>query len=170
MPRPISKTGLIEQGEGNYQELLKLINALSDKQLHAKFPDNYLNRNIRDVLTHLHHWHLMFLSWYQEGMAGAKPEMPAKGYSWKTTSELNQVIWSKYQHTSLKESRQLLNQSHKNVMGLIQKHSNEEIFTKKRYPWTGSTSLGSYLISATSSHYLWAYHLIKKCTINRIKK
>ena len=34
---------------------------------------------------------------------------------------------------------------------------------KKKYKWTGSTSLGAYLVSATSSHYDWAYKLIKKC-------
>jgi hypothetical protein len=41
-------------------------------------------------------------------------------------------------------------------MDLIQKHSDEELFTKKRYAWTGTTSLGAYMISATSSHYDWA--------------
>ena len=38
----------------------------------------------------------------------------------------------------------------------------EELFTKKKYHWTGSTSLGSYLVSATSSHYDWALKLIRK--------
>ncbi|MEL6140134.1 MAG: ClbS/DfsB family four-helix bundle protein, partial [Bacteroidota bacterium] len=31
------------------------------------------------------------------------------------------------------------------------------------YAWTGTTSLGAYLISSTSSHYDWAYKLIKRC-------
>ena len=39
----------------------------------------------------------------------------------------------------------------------------DELFEKKRYKWTGSTSLGAYLVSATSSHYDWAFKLIKKC-------
>ncbi|HOP45228.1 MAG TPA: ClbS/DfsB family four-helix bundle protein, partial [Flavobacteriales bacterium] len=38
----------------------------------------------------------------------------------------------------------------------------EELFEKKRYRWTGSTSLGAYLVSATSSHYDWALKLIQK--------
>jgi hypothetical protein len=48
------------------------------------------------------------------------------------------------------------------VMGIIEKHSDHELFTKKLYKWTGSTSLGSYLVSNTSSHYTWAYDLIRK--------
>lgn len=30
-----------------------------------------------------------------------------------------------------------------------------ELFTKRLYSWTGSTSLGAYLVSSTSSHYDW---------------
>ncbi|MFC1239685.1 ClbS/DfsB family four-helix bundle protein [Treponema vincentii] len=40
--------------------------------------------------------------------------------------------------------------------------SNEELFTKKVFDWTGTTSLGSYCVSATSSHYDWATKDIKK--------
>jgi hypothetical protein len=46
-------------------------------------------------------------------------------------------------------------------MGIIEKHTDEELFTKKKYAWTGTTSLGSYLISATSSHYDWGLKTIK---------
>lgn len=52
--------------------------------------------------------------------------------------------------------------SFEKVFPIIEKHTDEELFTKKKYKWTGSTSLGSYLISATSSHYDWALKLMKK--------
>ena len=41
-------------------------------------------------------------------------------------------------------------------MTLIGKFTNEELFTKAHFPWTGTTSLDSYCVSATSSHYEWA--------------
>jgi hypothetical protein len=41
-------------------------------------------------------------------------------------------------------------------MELAAGHTDAELFTKRRYVWTGSTSLGAYLVSATSSHYAWA--------------
>jgi hypothetical protein len=47
-------------------------------------------------------------------------------------------------------------------MKIIQKHSDKELFTKKLYIWTGSTSMGSYFVSATSSHYDWLVKKLKK--------
>jgi hypothetical protein len=47
------------------------------------------------------------------------------------------------------------------MIELIGKHTDEELFTKKRYGWTGSTSLGAYLVSATSSHYDWALKTLR---------
>ncbi|OJJ16787.1 hypothetical protein BKI52_33315 [marine bacterium AO1-C] len=164
MPRPKTKTELEELSQKNYDRLINFIDTFSPEKQQQTFPDGYLNRNIRDVLGHLHHWHLMMISWYEVGMQGQKPPMPAEGYTWKTTSDLNKVIQQKYAATPLTEIRQLFAASHTRVLQLIAQHSNEELFEKKRYHWTGSTSLGAYLISATSSHYDWAFKLIKKCT------
>lgn len=99
-------------------------------------------------------------------MAGTKPTMPEEGYTWKTIPELNRKIWEEYSNTSLNKIRQSLDKSNDEVTKLIRKHSDEELFEKKRYLWTGSTSLSAYLISATSSHYDWALKLIRKATRN----
>ncbi len=146
----------------NYEKLLKFIDDLPANQQEASFPEGYLNRNIRDVLAHLHHWHLMFEDWYKVGMSGEKPDIPAKGYTWKTTPDLNREIQKRYSTVPLEEVRKNLATSHRRMVELIAKHSEEELFEKKRYKWTGTTSLGAYLISATSSHYDWAYKLIRK--------
>jgi hypothetical protein len=55
----------------------------------------------------------------------------------------------------------MFKKSHKDVMALIEKHNDEELFTKKKYQWTGTRSLGAYLVSATSSHYDWGVKTIK---------
>ena len=95
-------------------------------------------------------------------MSGAKPAMPAEGYTWKTLPDLNRVIWEKYRRTSLKRVRTNLDESFTEIAAVIEVHSDKELFTKKHYTWTGSTSLGAYLISATSSHYDWGLKLIKR--------
>jgi hypothetical protein len=162
MPRPKTKDELQHLSQANFEKLFALIHSFGPTELEGEFPPGTLNRNIRDVLAHLHHWHKMMLEWYEVGMRGEKPAMPAKGYTWKTTSDLNHWIRDQYAQTPLETVVQLVNESHQAVGGLINKHSNEELFEKKRYPWTGSTSLGAYLISATSSHYDWAMKLIRK--------
>ena len=162
MPRPRSKEELLLLSRENFNKLFAYIDSLTVEEQEKEFPEGTMNRSIRDVLAHLHHWHTMMLDWYNVGMSGNKPSMPAKGYTWKTTPELNFWIWENYKGTSLNKAKTLVQQSFLDVYKLIQKHSNDELFEKKRYKWTGTTSLGSYLVSATSSHYDWAFKLIKK--------
>jgi len=148
MPKPNSKTTLLQ--------------ALDENQKQQSFPQGTLNRNIRDVLGHLHYWHLMIICWYTEGMQGIKSDMSAKGYTWKITSQFNVKIWDSCQSISLPTTLETLQTSFEQLQQIIQSHTDEELFEKKRYFWTGSTSLGAYLISNTSSHYHWALQQIKK--------
>ena len=162
MPRPKTKDELLQLSQQNYEKLNDFLDKYTWEEQLAEFNPGTMNRNIRDVLAHLHHWHLMMLDWYQVGMKGGKPDIPAKGYTWRTVPELNKSIWEKYNKADLGEIKQMLQNSFEEVRKVIEKHSNNELFEKKRYKWTGTTSLGAYLISATSSHYDWALKLIKK--------
>ena len=38
----------------------------------------------------------------------------------------------------------------------------QQMFTTGEYAWTKKNTLGTYLVSATSSHYLWARKEIRK--------
>ncbi|MDR9365005.1 MAG: ClbS/DfsB family four-helix bundle protein [Balneolaceae bacterium] len=162
MPRPKTKEQLLKLSRKNYKKLNDLINSFPAEEQRADFPEGTMNRNISDVLAHLHHWHLMFLDWYYVGMKDEKPEMPATGYSWKSLPDLNKKIWEDYKDMDLEDALKLLEESFEEVQKIIQRHTEKELFEKKHYRWTGSTSLGAYLVSATSSHYDWAYKLIKK--------
>jgi hypothetical protein len=156
MSRPTTKQELVDAAEGGFSELMNLVPSLPDVVRDGPFQFEDRDRNLRDVLVHLTKWHQMMLLWHADGMAGKKPIMPAPGYTWKTTPALNAAIWEAAQSVSLQQALNDVAESHRQVMSLIETHSDEELFTKKRYPWTGSTSLGSYLVSATSSHYDWA--------------
>ena len=166
MPRPKSKEELLKLSQSNFNKLIDLMNAYSEEELHKEFPEGTMNRNVRDILGHLHFWHLMMLEWYEIGMKGEKPEMPAKGYTWKTLPALNKKIWEDCQKIELDLIQALLMDSYKGIQEIIKRHSDEELFEKKRYKWTGTTSLGAYLISNTSSHYDWAIKQIKRAKKN----
>jgi hypothetical protein len=75
---------------------------------------------------------------------------------------MNVEIWKKHQQTAYDDSKKMLKESHSKVMNLIETFSDEELFTKKYFTWTGTSSLGAYCISATLSHYDWAIKKIKK--------
>ncbi len=170
MPRPTSKKELLDLSIKKFEALIATVNAYSEEERNAEFPKGTMNCNCKDVLAHIHHWHLMMLSWHKEGMAGEKPAMPAEGYTWKTVPQLNRSIWEKYHDIELTVIQKEIKKSFLAVQKVIKTHSNQELFEKKKYKWTGTTSMGAYFISATSSHYDWALKLIKKAKKKSSKK
>lgn len=162
MAKPNTTLELIQQSTSNYLNLLEFIAALSIDDKNKTFHRNYLNRNIRDVVAHLHHWHLLFIGWHDDYISGRKPTMPAKGYTWKTLPALNKAINKKYKSISLNKAISLFKESHKQIHAIIESYSEAELWTKRYFSWTGSTSVGAYLISSACSHYVWALKLIKK--------
>lgn len=159
MPTPKNKKELIEFSSKNYELLMEKIKELPKEEL---IKPRQKGKSIKDHLAHLYAWQLMMETWYKNGMKNIKIEMPAPGYTWKEIPKLNKKIDQEYKKTPLKEILKNLNKSHKKMLTIMNKHSNKELFTKKLYPWTGSSSLAIYLRGATSSHYNWAIKRIKK--------
>lgn len=162
MARPQTKDDLLEQAQINYDKLLNLIHSLSPEEQLSEFPFEGRDRQIRDCLVHLYEWHQLFINWVNKNQQGElTPFLPAP-YNWKSYPKMNQHFWEKHQDTSLETAKEQLTESHLACLAIIQEYTNEELFTKKYFNWTGTTSLGSYSISATSSHYDWASKIIKK--------
>lgn len=114
------------------------------------------DKNLRDVLAHLHEWQRMLLGFVDANRQGQpRPFLPFP-HTWRTTPALNTEIWEKYQDTPLGDIQEMLASSHSQIIELIESFTDEELFTKKHFSWTGATSLGSYLVSAAPSHYEWA--------------
>jgi hypothetical protein len=53
-----------------------------------------------------------------------------------------------------------LQASHHRLIALIEKHSDEALFTKKYYQWTKSTSLAVYFNANLAEHYQWAMPIL----------
>ncbi|KAB2335665.1 ClbS/DfsB family four-helix bundle protein [Bacillus mesophilum] len=162
MARPQNKEDLIQASNDHFAELFQRIQSIPEPLRTNEFEFPGLNRSIRDLICHLHEWHLFLENWYTTGMNGEKPAMPAEGYTWRTTPDLNRSIQEKYSRTELSVGIDLVKESHERMMELIESHTNEELFTKKYYKWPGTSSLGAYFVSNTSSHYVWANKIIKK--------
>ncbi len=163
MARPQNKEELLTLSNTNFNKMLELIDTFDTNEvLEGSFPFEDRDKNIRDILAHLHQWHTMMINWYTVGMSGEKPAMPEVGYTWKTTALLNQKIWEDYQNYSYEDVYKMIHKSFEELQNIINSHTNDELFTKKKYKWTGTTSIGSYLVSSTSSHYDWAIKKLKK--------
>ena len=162
MARPTTKTQLLEQSEENFKKLFALINSLTTDEQEKTFFFEDRDRNIRDVLVHLYEWHQLLLNWVKSNLKGNKINFLPEPYNWKTYPQMNVEFWKKHQTTPYQEAISILQKSHVEVMRLIDTFTNEQLFTRKFFDWTGTTSLGSYCVSATSSHYDWAMKKIKK--------
>jgi len=120
------------------------------------------DKNLRDVLVHLYEWHQLMLCWTAANMDGEAKHFLPKPYTWKTYGDMNVEFWKKHQATTYDNAKTMLCDSHGKIMMLIESLTDEELFEKKQFAWTGTTTLGSYCISVTASHYDWAIKKIKK--------
>ena len=75
---------------------------------------------------------------------------------------MNVGFRDKHADTSVEDALEMVRVSRAQVRELIQDRSDPELFEKQHYLWTGTTSLGAYCVSATSSHDDWAMKKLRK--------
>lgn len=163
MARPKTKDQLLKEAASQYEKLMSLIGSMTLEVQESGFLFEDRDRNVRDVLMHLHEWHQMMSKWYTEGVVNkGLPKTPSEDFNWRQLPELNKRIWEKHQAVSLEESKQLLDESHHLMVDLIEKHTDKELFDKFVYPWTKTSTLGTYFVANTSSHYIWAQKKVRR--------
>ena len=160
MGRPTNKHELLTVADEEFGRLWEAVELIAPEERERSGACE--TWSVKDLLAHLNAWHDLILGWEEVGSAGGQPEMPAPGFSWAETPALNQQIFERSQDASWETVVERLRASHEKVMAVIESHDDEDLFAKKRFPWTGSTSVGSYLVSASSSHYAWAFKLIRR--------
>ena len=160
MPRPTNKPDLLSAIEKERSALEASIEALSPNQLMV--PGVVGEWSVKDVLAHLVEWEQMVLGWYRAGLQNEVPSLPAPGFKWNQTPQLNQMIYEKYRKRPLEDVLALFRSSHREILEVIQGLSNDDLFTPGVFAWTKKNTMGTYFVSATSSHYLWARKEIRK--------
>ena len=171
MARPKTKENLMIAAKENFEKLNTLISKMSDKELTTPFDFSKdekkkeahwkRDKNLRDVLIHLYEWHQLILNWVESNQKGEEKPFLPEPYNWRIYGDMNVEFWKKHQNTSLEDATKALQKSHKEVLKLAENFTNEELFSKKVYKWVGGSTLGSYFVSATSSHYDWAIKKLK---------
>lgn len=171
MSRPTTKADLLSAATANYEKLNVIISELTEKELSTPFDfaDDEKkkeahwkrDKNLRDILVHLYEWHQLLLNWVRFNQNGDNKPFIPQPYNWRTYGDMNVEFWRKHQNTSLEDAKNILQKSHAEVMKLAETFSNDELFSKGVYKWVGGSTLGSYFISNTSSHYNWAIKKLK---------
>ena len=174
MPRATTKDDLLAAADAQFAKLWQLIGSMSPQMQQAPFRFDSAplikqtqthwqrDKNVRDVLVHLYEWHRLLLDWIRANQGGQPaPFLPAP-YNWKTYGQMNVMFWEKHQSTPYPDAVAMLRASHAEVMQVIGTFSNDELFAKGCLSWTGGSTLGSYCVSATASHYDWAMTKVKQ--------
>lgn len=171
MARPATKNDLLNAAKSNYEKLNGIIEAMTEKELSISFDftDDIKKKeahwrrdeNLRDILIHLYEWHQLLLNWISSNTNGDNKSFIPEPYNWKTYGLMNEQFKQKHQKTTLEEAKSLLIKSHEDVIELAKLFSNDELFSKGVYKWVGGSTLGSYFVSVTASHYDWALKKLK---------
>ena len=140
----------------------KLEDLLAEIPKRQKFVEVTDGMSTKDFLAHRTEWGRMMIRWYTEAAEGKTPAVPTEKYKWNQLKELNADIHRRYAKTSLVKIEAEFAAVHDELYRLIEKMTEEELFTKKHYSFTGTSDLVTYLNSATASHYRSARRHIAK--------
>jgi len=74
---------------------------------------------------------------------------------------MDKMIVEKHQCTSLEEAKELLAQTHQEMLNLTDGFTDEELFGKGIFKCTYTTTMAAYFVSVTTSPYSQAVKLLK---------
>ncbi|MBN1429834.1 MAG: ClbS/DfsB family four-helix bundle protein [Anaerolineae bacterium] len=160
MPRPTNKPQLLEESQKEFEALEKFLLPLTPDQFIQ--PGTLGEWSVKDVLAHLYEWQQMFFRWYEAGLRGETPAVPAEGYKWNQLPALNQAIYERYRDHALDDVLNSLRASHQKTVALIDVLSENDLFASGLYPWMKQNYLAAYLTANTGSHYRWARTEMRK--------
>lgn len=108
--------------------------------------------NLRDLLTHAWEWQRLQVAFVENIRNGNPKDFIPDPYR-KDYKEMDRVNWEKHQQTSLDEAIAMLDKSHQEMLALVDTFTDEELFNKKVFKVTYTTTMGAYFMSVTISPY-----------------
>ncbi len=118
--------------------------------------------SVKDFLAHRTEWGRMMLRWYSVAKEGGIPAVPTERWKWNQLKELNAEIKDEYSAVPLANIESQFAEVHDELRSVIDGMTEDELFTKKYYSFTGTSDLVTYANSATASHYRSARRHINK--------
>jgi uncharacterized protein (TIGR03083 family) len=159
MAKPTTKAELLAETRKERDELLTLLDSMTPAQLQASPASEW---SAKDVVAHLAEWERMLFAWYEAGLRGEKPAVPAEGYSWARLAELNDRIFQQFHDRPADAVLADWRATSEQLIAFIEKASEADLFTRGRYPWTGRAALDLYVRGCGPEHYAWARKEIRK--------
>jgi hypothetical protein len=156
-----SKQALVASIEAEHDALCARLDAIprSRHRDRGVWGDDW---TVCDLVAHLAEWQAMFLTWYDDGVRGLRPSMPAPGYKWNETPKLNRAIWARHRRRSAASVRAQFDAGYRTILELVARLDEEALLLPGRFSWTGRSPLTTYLGANTASHYRFAVKVLKR--------
>lgn len=118
--------------------------------------------SIHDLLAHLTAWEQMFFRWYNDGLQGKRPVIPAPGYKYHQIPLLNRDIQKRNRHRSTRSVWEDFDTSYSSIRTLAEQLTEPQLLRPGSFAWTGKYPLTTYLGPNTCSHYRFAIKVLKR--------
>ena len=160
MKKPTTKQELLDSSKKGFELLMATIDRLPAKERVKEWKTQDRDKNIRDVIYHLHAWHELLIHWLNILHEGGKPALPKGGYTWDDLDELNHELWLEAQKHPLMDTLERFETSYQTCMKACQGLSEDQIF-KPYFPMFNHPIIG-LLDGCMADHYAWAFSKLKE--------
>lgn len=162
MAKRLSKTDLLTEIYAEREKLDDLLDSLRPRQM-TKAGVTGAGWSVKDILGHVISWQQLNLGWYESGMRGESPAVPAEGFGWGDIRLLNEKIFRQHRRRSLKAVVGDYELYHGKMLKLVETVRPKQLVAIGHFDWTGpSWSLSDYIRANTASHYRWAAKHLRK--------
>ena len=156
----LNKLIILERIQTEHRRLEGVIDALSYEQMQANGVVG--EWSVKDILAHLSAWEGFFLCWYETGLCGELPEIPAPGFGWEEIDALNRHVYEEAHDRPLEEVLEDFRESYKRTLAAIELIPEDEMFKPGLYAWLGEGALAGYILANTAKHYRWAKKQVRR--------
>jgi hypothetical protein len=150
-PTPATKAELLASITRQHQRLEAAFAGLNDAALTQ--PDVVGFWSIKDVMAHVARCERLVTAWYRTRVSGDSSVQLELGYSSEAEDRMNLAWYEQDRHLSLDETRAVFKASYDDLRSMVEAMSEDEIFRRGHYPWTGPWPLLLYLCANTDNHY-----------------
>ncbi len=158
MPHYETKEALLAGIREERAKLEQKLARLSEEQMIAPMMRAW---SPKDILMHLVDWEQRMLDWYQAGLRGEKPEVPAPGMTWKDLAKLNKIGFERHRNLPLEQVLETAAASYRQILALAESIPAADLFVPGRYAWLGRATLAGFLNECSANHYAWARKQIR---------
>lgn len=156
---PKNRAHLVDLVETQFSKLWVLIEALTEQDSSLPVDEEH---SIKDIIATRVWWSAAVVKWILAGQKGKNLDIPAKGYNWQQTPELNRHIAESSRDKSFASLKKTLKANKTKVLRVVEGLADDELQDKGVFSWTGKWPVMRWISVGTSSQYAGATRQIRK--------